>query len=67
MRSLLLLTALALVGCAHGPSDTAPDCSGQKRPANPHGSVLAGPAVASAPTLPAGSVVSAACQAGGAA
>lgn len=55
----LWLAAIALLaeGCASTPND-APGCSGQRRPANPHGSVLA-PDVQPAPVQGAGQ-----CRAG---
>jgi hypothetical protein len=38
---VLLLVALALPACASLKSHEAPSCSGPRRPANPHGTVLA--------------------------
>lgn len=37
----MLLTAFATAGCATLGADKATSCSGARRPANPHGSVLA--------------------------
>lgn len=43
LRRLLpmISTVLVLTGCATLRSSDAPGCSGPRRPANPHGSVLA--------------------------
>lgn len=52
MRLLPTLLALTLSACAALKSSDAPGCSGPRRPANPHGSVLAsdpGPATAARP------------------
>lgn len=48
----LAVIALLAAGCASTPSD-APSCSGQRRPANPHSSVLA-PEVQPTPVATAG-------------
>ncbi|MEH6665626.1 MAG: hypothetical protein V7678_12295 [Brevundimonas sp.] len=48
LRLLLILSAL-LGGCATGRADAPPTCDGRdRRPANPHGSIL----VASTPAAP---------------
>lgn len=59
MRVLLLIVLLAAGGCATLAAERAPVCDGRhRRPANPHGSVLAAehPAasapIASAPSCP---------------
>lgn len=52
-RLLLLASLAALGGCAHATGPDLPTCDGgARRPANPHGSVLApsAPAPMSAPT-----------------
>jgi hypothetical protein len=49
--SLSALIVVVLAGCSTLGSDDAPGCTGPRRPANPHGSVLA-PAAREAP-LPA--------------
>lgn len=38
---LIVVTALSLLGCSTLKRDGAPGCHGARRPANPHGSVLA--------------------------
>lgn len=51
MKRLLLITlAVAQTACASLKSNDAPGCSGPRRPANPHGSVLAPDEPASAAT-----------------
>ncbi len=54
MRSALLaLTAAGfLLGCGTHPEVEAPSCSGPRRPANPHGSLLAPVEPTPAPAAP---------------
>lgn len=47
----MILAALGLQGCATFRAADAPGCSGPRRPANPHGTVLAPDAAP--PTAPA--------------
>lgn len=49
----IVLIAAPIAGCGHGLGRTA-GCHGDRRPANPHGSVLA-PGVVQPPTGPKGS------------
>lgn len=49
-----IFVALAMAGCASLRSAEAPGCSGARRPANPHGSVLVTDPAPPAPTGGAG-------------
>lgn len=40
-RAVAVATAMMAVGCSTLTTDPAPGCRGARRPANPHGSVLA--------------------------
>jgi hypothetical protein len=62
MKPLLLMLLLSLAGCAALSENAAPGCHGARRPANPHGSVLAPDAAA--PKTPPAAPPAAGCLGG---